>query len=86
MIRTKTNMKSNTYFGFNANKQYGICTGCSRNCPKSTPLEISGSGDILQMILQNSNIGTSFGSDQNSLSLGMLDAFEEICGKSIFCG
>lgn len=57
--------------------------------PKSTPLEISGSGDLYYKydFAKTSNIGTSFASDQNSLSLGMLDiALKKKTEKVSFVG
>lgn len=57
--------------------------------PKSTPLEISGSGDLYYKydFAKASNIGTSFASDQNSLSLGMLDVIlKKSVGKVSFVG
>lgn len=57
--------------------------------PKSTPLEISGSGDLYYKydFSKNANIPTSFASDQNSLSLGMLDlALKKSVGKASFVG
>ncbi|WP_348798746.1 outer membrane beta-barrel protein [Flavobacterium adhaerens] len=45
------------------------------DAPASTPLEISGSGDLYYKydFAKVPNITTSFGTDQNSVSLGMLD-------------
>ncbi len=57
--------------------------------PKSTPLEISGSGDLYYKydFSKNANIGTSFATDQNSVSLGMLDiALKKSAGKASFVG
>ena len=57
--------------------------------PKSTPLEISGSGDLYYKydFSKNANIPTSFATDQNSLSLGMLDiALKKSVGKASFVG
>lgn len=57
--------------------------------PKSTPLEISGSGDLYYKydFAKTSNIGTSFATDQNSLSLGMIDiALKKKTGKASFVG
>jgi hypothetical protein len=57
--------------------------------PKSTPLEISGSGDLYYKydFAKTSNIGTSFATDQNSLSLGMIDiALKKKTGKTSFVG
>lgn len=58
--------------------------------PTSTPLEISGSGDLYykyDFAKRSDNIGTSFATDQNSLSLGMLDiALKKSVGKASFVG
>lgn len=57
--------------------------------PKSTPLEISGSGDLYYKydFAKVPNIGTSFASDQNSVSLGMIDiALKKSTGKASFVG
>jgi len=57
--------------------------------PKSTPLEISGSGDLYYKydFSKTPNILTSFGTDQNSASLGMLDiALKKSVGKASFVG
>lgn len=45
------------------------------DAPETTPLEISGSGDLYYKydFAKVGNIPTSFGTDQNSVSLGMLD-------------
>ena len=59
------------------------------DAPTSTPLEISGSGDLYYKydFSKNANIGTSFASDQNSVSLGMLDiALKKSVGKASFVG
>jgi hypothetical protein len=56
---------------------------------KSSPLEISGSADLYYKydFSKKSNIGTSFASDQNSLSLGMIDiALKKTSGKASFVG
>ena len=55
----------------------------------STPLEISGSADAYWKydFAKTGNIGTSFASDQNSLSLGMIDiALKKKTGKASFVG
>ena len=55
----------------------------------STPLEISGSGDLYYKydLSKNPNIGTSFATDQNSVSLGMIDiALKKKTGKTSFVG
>lgn len=55
----------------------------------STPLEISGSGDLYYKydLSKNPNIGTSFATDQNSVSLGMIDiALKKKSGKASFVG
>jgi len=57
--------------------------------PTSTPLEISGSADVYYKydFAKTDNIGTSFASDQNSLSLGMLDVvLKKTTGKTSFVG
>ena len=57
--------------------------------PKSTPLEISGSADLYYKydFAKVPNIKTSFATDQNSLSLGMLDiALKKTTGKASFVG
>ncbi len=61
----------------------------AETAPKSTPLEISGSGDLYYKydFAKTPNIGTSFATDQNSLSLGMLDiALKKTTGKISFVG
>jgi hypothetical protein len=61
----------------------------AQDAPKSTPLEISGSGDLYYKydFSKNENIGTSFATDQNSVSLGMLDiALKKTTGKASFVG
>jgi hypothetical protein len=70
----------------------------AQDAPTSTPLEISGSGDLYYKYdfskVSNSNGEaypgqpyTSFGSDQNSVSLGMLDiSLKKTAGKASFVG
>jgi hypothetical protein len=61
----------------------------AKEAPKSTPLEISGSGDLYYKydFSGNENIKTSFATDQNSVSLGMLDlALKKSVGKASFVG
>lgn len=56
---------------------------------QDTPLEISGSGDLYYKydFAKTSNIGTSFATDQNSVSLGMIDiALKKKTGKASFVG
>jgi hypothetical protein len=56
---------------------------------ETTPLEISGSGDLYYKydFSKVANIPTSFGTDQNSVSLGMLDiAFKKTIKKVSFVG
>lgn len=56
---------------------------------QDTPLEISGSADVYfkNDFSKNANIGTSFASDQNSVSLGMLDVMlKKKTGKASFVG
>jgi len=57
--------------------------------PEKTPLEISGSVDTYYKydFQKQPNIGTSFASDQNSISLGMIDiALKKTTGKASFVG
>ena len=59
------------------------------DAPESTPLEISGSGDLYYKydFSKVANIPTSFATDQNSVSLGMLDiAFKKTIKKVSFVG
>jgi hypothetical protein len=59
------------------------------DAPATTPLEITGSGDLYYKydFSKNANIQTSFGSDQNSVSLGMLDiAFKKTIKNVSFVG
>ena len=59
------------------------------DAPATTPLEITGSGDLYYKydFSKNANIPTSFGTDQNSVSLGMLDiAFKKTIKKVSFVG
>jgi hypothetical protein len=52
---------------------------------QDTPLEISGSADVYYKydFAKKENIGTSFATDQNSVSLGMLDiALKKTTGKA----
>lgn len=61
----------------------------AETAPKSTPLEISGSADFYYKydFSKTGNIPTSFGTDQNSLSLGMLDiTLKKSVGKASFVG
>ena len=61
----------------------------TETAPKSTPVEISGSGDLYYKydFSKTANIPTSFATDQNSLSLGMLDiALKKTTGKASFVG
>jgi hypothetical protein len=56
---------------------------------QDTPLEISGSADLYYKydFSGNPNIGTSFATDQNSLSLGMIDVvLKKKTGKASFVG
>jgi hypothetical protein len=56
---------------------------------QDTPLEISGSADVYYKydFAKASNIGTSFASDHNSVSLGMIDiALKKTTGKTSFVG
>ena len=59
------------------------------DAPATTPLEITGSGDLYYKydFAKVPNIGTSFGTDQNSVSLGMLDiALKKTIKKVSFVG
>jgi hypothetical protein len=61
----------------------------AQDAPESTPLQISGSGDLYYKydFSKTANIPTSFGTDQNSVSLGMLDiAFKKSIKKVSFVG
>lgn len=61
----------------------------AQDAPVTTPLEITGSGDLYYKydFSKNQNIKTSFGTDQNSVSLGMLDiAFKKTIKKVSFVG
>jgi len=61
----------------------------AQDAPESTPLEITGSGDLYYKydFSKTANIPTSFGTDQNSVSLGMLDiAFKKTIKKVSFVG
>lgn len=56
---------------------------------QDTPLEITGSADLYYKndFSGNENIGTSFATDQNSVSLGMIDiALKKKTGKTSFVG
>ncbi len=56
---------------------------------ESSPLEISGSADLYYKydFAKTANIPTSFATDQNSVSLGMLDvALKKTTGKTSFVG
>lgn len=56
---------------------------------QDTPLEISGSGDLYYKydFAKTSQLGTSFATDQNSVSLGMIDiALKKKTGKASFVG
>jgi len=56
---------------------------------QDTPLEISGSGDLYYKydFAKTDNIKTSFATDQNSVSLGMIDiALKKKTGKTSFVG
>jgi hypothetical protein len=64
-------------FSFNFDREYNICTRYS--------LEIC-SADVYYKydFAKKENIGTSFATDQNSVSLGMLIALKKL--QSLFCG
>ncbi|HKO75726.1 MAG TPA: outer membrane beta-barrel protein [Flavobacterium sp.] len=61
----------------------------AQDAPETTPLQISGSGDLYYKydFAKTENIKTSFGTDQNSVSLGMLDiALKKTIKKVSFVG
>lgn len=61
----------------------------AQDAPTTTPLEISGSGDLYYKydFSKSANIPTSFASDQNSVSLGMIDIMlKKTTGKTSFVG
>jgi hypothetical protein len=61
----------------------------AQDAPETTPLEITGSGDLYYKydFSKTANIPTSFATDQNSVSLGMLDiAFKKTLKKVSFVG
>ena len=61
----------------------------AQDAPETTPLVISGSGDLYYKydFAKTENIKTSFGTDQNSVSLGMLDiALKKTFKKVSFVG
>jgi len=61
----------------------------AQDAPETTPLEITGSGDLYYKydFAKVPNIPTSFGTDQNSVSLGMLDiALKKTIKKVSFVG
>ncbi|QKJ64465.1 outer membrane beta-barrel protein [Flavobacterium sp. M31R6] len=61
----------------------------AQDAPETTPLQISGSGDLYYKydFAKTANIKTSFGTDQNSVSLGMLDiALKKTIKKVSFVG
>ena len=61
----------------------------AQDAPETTPLQISGSGDLYYKydFAKIPNIKTSFGTDQNSVSLGMLDiALKKTIKKVSFVG
>ncbi|HEU4791665.1 MAG TPA: outer membrane beta-barrel protein [Flavobacterium sp.] len=61
----------------------------AQDAPETTPLQISGSGDLYYKydFSKTANIPTSFGTDQNSVSLGMLDiALKKTIKKVSFVG
>ena len=72
-----------------------ISDSFAQDAPQSTPLEISGSGDLyykydfsdFKTAGGSSNISTSFATDQNSVSLGMLNVIlKKSAGKASFVG
>lgn len=65
------------------------CYASAQTLINALPFEISGSADTYYKydFAKNPNIGTSFASDQNSVSLGMLDLLlKKTTGKSSFVG
>lgn len=68
---------------------FSFAQDAPESTPESTPLEITGSGDIYYKydFAKTQNIKTSFGTDQNSVSLGMLDiALKKTIKKVSFVG
>lgn len=72
-----------------------ISESFGQDAPRTTPLEISGSGDLyykydfsdFKAPSGSSNISTSFATDQNSISLGMLNVIlRKSAGKASFVG
>jgi hypothetical protein len=66
-----------------------IYTSNAQEAVSSSPLEISGSADVYWKydFAKSENIGTYFGNEHNSLSLGMLDlALKKSTGKASFVG
>ncbi|MBU0940499.1 MAG: porin [Flavobacteriaceae bacterium] len=67
----------------------GFILTASMTFAQDTPLEISGSADVYYKydFSKTGNIFTSFATDQNSVSLGMLDiALKKTTGKTSFVG
>ena len=65
------------------------CYASAQTASSSLPFEISGSADTYYKydFSKKPNIGTSFASDQNSISLGMLDLLlKKTTGKASFVG
>ena len=72
-----------------------VSLSCAQDKEESSPLEISGSADLyykydfsdFRTASGSSNIGTSFATDQNSVSLGMLNLIlKKSAGKASFVG
>lgn len=67
----------------------GFMLTASMTFAQDTPLEITGSADVYYKydFAKTGNIKTSFATDQNSVSLGMLDiALKKTTGKASFVG
>lgn len=67
----------------------GFMLTASMTFAQNTPLEITGSADVYYKydFAKTGNIKTSFATDQNSVSLGMLDiALKKTTGKASFVG
>ena len=67
----------------------GLFTAKAQDSTATSALEISGSVDAYYKydFAKQANIGTSFASDQNSVSLGMVDiALKKTTGKASFVG
>lgn len=89
-LKTKTNQITKTKL--NMKKiilSLALALTATATFAQDTPLEISGSGDLYYKydFSKTANIPTSFASDQNSVSLGMIDiALKKTTGKTSFVG